>query len=409
MRIGVVGLGVVGLVTGAVLADQGHEVVGVDIDQNKVKGLQCNRSPIYEPGLDELLLKNKNRFLFTTDYSALKDVDIVFITVATPTVEGKNYIGYVLDAAKTMKPYLKRDAIVVVKSTVVPGTSRKVKQIVEREVVANPEFLKEGSAVIDTIKPDRIVIGSDSKAAGDVIENLWSFTKTVVLRTSIEEAEMIKYAANSFLATKISFINEIANLCEVIPNCDVNTIAKAIGLDKRIAPYFLNAGLGYGGSCFPKDTLAFASFARELGEELKIVEAAIKVNEERPRRAVKIMEELLGELKGKTICILGIAFKPNTDDTRESVALKIAKLLVDIGANVIAYDPKAKTSLVEMVSSKEECVKRSDGVIIATEWDEFRGIEHMLKDKAVLDGRRVLDPNKMSRSKYRAIGLSKVR
>ncbi|BCU69067.1 UDP-glucose dehydrogenase family protein [Stygiolobus caldivivus] len=405
MKIGIVGLGVVGLVTGAVLADQGHEIVGVDIDQNKVKGLQCNRSPIYEPGLDELLQKNKERFTFTTDYSMLKEADVVFITVATPTVEGKNYIGYVLDAAKAMKPYLKRDTIVVVKSTVVPGTSRKVKQIVEREVVSNPEFLREGNAVVDTAKPDRIVIGSDNKASGDMIENLWSFTKSTVLRTSIEEAEMIKYAANSFLATKISFINEIANLCEVIPNCDVNTIAKAIGLDKRIAPYFLNAGLGYGGSCFPKDTLAFVSFARELGEELKIIEATIKVNEERPKRAVKIMKELLGGLNSKTVCILGIAFKPNTDDTRESVGLKIAKLLSDEGANVLAYDPKAKTSLVKMVGSKEECVKVADGVIIATEWEEFRGIEQMLQDKAVLDGRRVLDPNKMSRKKFRAIGL----
>ncbi|MGC9122316.1 MAG: UDP-glucose dehydrogenase family protein, partial [Thermogladius sp.] len=318
MRIGVVGLGVVGLATGVVLAEQGHNIVGVDIDENKVEGLRCGRSPVYEPNLKEMLDANASRIKFTTDYSELSDADLVFITVSTPTVNGRIYLGYVFDAAKRLSDVLKRnDSIVVIKSTVVPGTARRVKEIVKNEVVSNPEFLREGSAILDTRRPDRVVIGSQSREAGDVVENLWRFTGAPVIRTSWEEAEMIKYAANSFLALKVSFINEIANLCERLPNCDVNVVAKAIGLDRRIAPYFLNAGLGWGGSCFPKDTQAFASFARDLGERLRIVEAAIEVNRERVPRVVNMLRELLA--RGK-VCVLGVAFKPNTDDTRESKA-----------------------------------------------------------------------------------------
>jgi UDPglucose 6-dehydrogenase len=223
------------------------------------------------------------------------------------------------------------------------------------------------------------------------------------LRTSLEEAEMIKYAANSFLAVKISFINEIANLCERI-GCDVNVIAKAIGLDKRISPYFLNAGIGWGGSCFPKDTLAITSFARDIGERLRIIEAAIEVNNERPIRVVNILEELMGSIRGKNVCILGIAFKPDTDDTRESVALKIIDTLKSRGANVLAYDPKAVTDKAKIVNI-EECIRKADGVIIATEWKEFIGIESLLQNKYVVDGRRILNPSKMDKRYFRAIGL----
>ncbi|AWR93952.1 UDP-glucose dehydrogenase family protein [Acidianus brierleyi] len=402
MKIGIVGLGIVGLSTGVVLAEQGHKVVGIDIDENRVQGLNCKRSPIYDPGLQEMIEKNFNNLKFTTDYSSLSDVDVVFITVSTPTVNGKIYLGYVFDAAKKMKEYLS-DSIVVIKSTVVPGTARKVKDIVGENVVVNPEFLKEGSAILDTKSPDRIVIGSENEKAGDIVEGLWRFTGSTILRTSLEEAEMIKYAANSFLAVKISFINEIANLCERI-GCDVNVIANAIGMDKRISPYFLKAGIGWGGSCFPKDTLAITSFAREVGERLRIIEAAIEVNEERPKRVVNLLEGLLGSIKDKRVCVLGVAFKPDTDDTRESIALKIIDILKSRGAIVLAYDPKARTNKAEMVS-KEECIRDSDGIIIATEWKEFYGIEDLLKGKYVVDGRRILDPSKMDRTRFRAIGL----
>jgi len=402
MRIGIVGLGIVGLATGVVLAEQGHKIIGVDIDQSKVKGLECKRSPIYEPGLQEMLERYFHNFTFTTDYGLLSDADLVFITVSTPTIEGKIYLGYVFDVAKRLRDVLKRnDAIVVIKSTVVPGTARKVKEIVKNDVVSNPEFLREGSAILDTKSPDRIVIGSENKEAGDLVENLWKFTNAPVIRTTWEEAEMIKYAANSFLAVKISFINEIANVCEKLKDCDVTVVAKAIGMDKRISPYFLNAGIGWGGSCFPKDTQAIVSFARDLGEELKIVEAAIKVNNERIKRVVSMLK---GFIKEGNVCVLGVAFKPNTDDTRESVAIKLIKTLKSEGYKVVAYDPKAKTNEAEMVGL-DECIRIADAVIIATEWDEFKGLEEKLRGKFVIDGRRILDPSKVERQKFKAIGL----
>ncbi|MCH4816289.1 MAG: UDP-glucose/GDP-mannose dehydrogenase family protein [Saccharolobus sp.] len=404
MKIGIVGLGYVGLVTGAVLADQGHYIIGVDIDENKVNGLNYNKIPIYEPGLDELIMKNREKIQFTTNYSALSDANVVFIAVSTPTINGKIFLDYIYSAAKNLQKILNNESIVVTKSTVIPGTSRKVKEITKREVIVNPEFLREGSAIIDTKHPDRIVIGGDDENAIGLVEDLWSFTNSPIIKTSMEEAELIKYAANSFLAIKISFINEIANLCEKIPNCNVDNIAKAIGMDKRISPYFLNAGLGFGGSCFPKDTLAITSFAKDLGEKLRIVEAAIEVNNERPFRAVKMMEDLIGKLENKTICVLGIAFKPNTDDTRESVGLKIAKLIREKGGKVIVYDPKAKADL-EMVSL-EECINKADGIIISTEWDEFRGLEDRLKGKYVVDGRRILNYKNFEKGKFKAIGVS---
>ncbi|BBG24867.1 UDP-glucose dehydrogenase family protein [Sulfuracidifex tepidarius] len=403
MKIGVVGLGYVGIVTSAVLANQGHHIIGVDIDQKRVDGLNCSVNPIYEPGLDELLKKNTGRLFFTTDYSFLREVDLAFISVSTPTVNGEIYLDYVFSAAKSLSKVLRKDAVIVMKSTVLPGTSRKVREITGIETVSNPEFLKEGTAIEDSIRPDRVVIGSTSKEAGDLVEEVWKFTNAPILRTTPEEAEMIKYAANSFLAMKVSFINEIANLCEKIPGCDVNNIAKGIGFDKRISPYFLRAGLGWGGSCFPKDTLAIASYARSMGTPLRLVEAAIQVNNERPRKAVGLLKEMMGSLKDRRICVLGVAFKPDTDDTRESVSIKIIRLLKEDGATVFAYDPKAKTDLAQM-TSLDECVNMSEGVIIATEWKEFIGIEEKLKGKYVVDGRRILNPSVLG-YKFRAIGL----
>jgi UDPglucose 6-dehydrogenase len=404
LRIGVVGLGYVGLVTAAVLADKGYEVVGVDVDERKVEGLNCGRVPIYEPGLKELLTRSQGRLTFTTDYSRLSDVDVAFIAVSTPTVNGRISLDYVLSASRSLK-VLGKDSVIAVKSTVIPGTARKVRELSGREVVSNPEFLKEGSAIRDTTNPDRIVIGGEAQWAMDLVEKVWSFTNSPVIRTTWEEAEMIKYASNSFLAVKISFINEIANLCERL-NCDVNVVAKAMGLDPRISPHFLRAGLGYGGSCFPKDTKAFLSFSEDLGEPLRIVGAAIQVNEERPLRAVRMLEEVMGELRDRVVCILGLAFKPNTDDTRESVGLKIASLLKERGVRVIGYDPMARTESVEQVSTKEECIARAEGVIVATEWEEFKGIEDLLKEKYVVDGRRILDLSKLKR--FRAVGYGRI-
>jgi UDPglucose 6-dehydrogenase len=406
LRIGVIGLGYVGLVTAAVLADQGHIVIGVDIDESRVNGLNCGRLPFFEPGLRELIDKNRGKIFFSRSYSDLSDVDVAFLTVSTPTVDGKIYLGNVFSAAESLSHILRRDSIVVVKSTVIPGTSRRVKEIVKREVVVNPEFLREGNAIFDTLHPDRVVIGSDSKEAGDLIEGIWSFTGSPILRVSMEEAELVKYAANSFLALKVSFINEVADLCERLPNCDIINVARAIGMDKRIGPYFLSAGLGWGGSCLPKDTAAFVSFARDLGYELKTIKAAIEVNNGRPYKVVELLKDLMGYLKGRVICVLGVAFKPNTDDTRESVALRVINLLLSEGARVIAYDPKARVNFIEMVRNVEECVNRAEGVVIATEWDEFKGIENLLRGKFVVDGRRVLKKELMDSRYFRAIGLS---
>lgn len=405
MRVGVVGLGYVGLITALVLAEKEHVVVGVDVDQGKVEELRCNRSPFYEPGVEDLLAKN--RVTYTTDYSALGEVDLAFIAVSTPTVGGKIYLDHVFSAAKSLGEVLRREAVVVVKSTVVPGTARKVGEVSGRRVVSNPEFLREGNAINDTLHPDRVVVGSSDREAGDRVERLWEFTGSPVVRTSLEEAELVKYASNSFLAVKVSFINEMANLCEALPDCDVEVVARVMGMDRRIAPYFLKAGLGFGGSCFPKDTLAISNFARERGEDLRLVEAAIQVNQLRPTRAVESLREMMGGLTGRRICILGVAFKPETDDTRESVALRVIQTLRGEGAEVVVYDPRARTREARQVDSRDQCIREAEAVVIATEWGEFRGIEDSLRGKFVYDGRRVLDPSRMDRRYFRAVGLSR--
>ncbi len=370
--------------------------------------LQHGKIP-YEPGLGELIKRSSDRLSFSTDYSSLSGAEFAFITVSTPTVNGKIYLGHVLDAASSLSSVVGKGTKVVIKSTVVPGTNAKVREALGGRVpvLSNPEFLREGSAVKDTRSPERVVIGSLEKdaEAASALEELWSFTRAPVLRVRPEEAEMIKYAANSFLALKVSFINEVANLCESLEDCDVEVVAKAIGMDSRISPHFLRAGIGWGGSCFPKDTAAFAAFAREKGETLRTVEAAMAVNEERAGRAVEALKEMMRGLKGRRVCVLGVAFKPDTDDTRESAALKVIRLLKEEGAEVRAYDPKAKTDLVPM-AERDECVRWAEGVVIATEWNEFKGMEEELKDKYVMDGRRVLDPRRMPLGKYRAVGLS---
>jgi len=417
MRIGVVGLGYVGAVVAAVLADQGHEVIGVDIDKRKIDLLSRGVSPIYEPGLEDLLRKNLGRLKFTTNYGELRNCKAVFMAIPTPTKpSGEIDLTYLFDAAKRLTRVGYR-GVIAIKSTVIPGTARKVEEMTRLPVVSNPEFLREGNAVYDAMHPDRIIIGSRDRHAGDIVEEIWSFTKAPVIRTTPENAELIKYVANAFLAVKLSFINEIANLCEKIESCDVEVIARGIGLDKRIGLYYLKAGIGYGGSCLPKDTKALTYFARQLSEPLTIVEAAMRVNEERISRVVKMAEELIGGLRGKKIAVLGLAFKENTDDVRESQAIKLIKKLKERGAVVKAYDPKALDNALKVTDfiptrSIEECLKECELAIIATGWGEFkeRINENLLLKlgvKALIDGRRILDPNKFKRVKFRAIGLYK--
>ena len=391
MKIGIVGLGYVGLVTAIALANAGNEIIGIDIDESKVNALKDHRLTIYEPGLNEVFESAYNKIVFSTDYSLLRGAKAVYVIVPTPTVDGKIVLDYVFDACDRINN-VNRSAIVAIKSTVAPGTAKKIREKTGMIVVSNPEFTKEGTAIEDTIHPDRIVIGSDNQKALDIITELWSFTNAPILKTTNENAELIKYASNAFLATKISFINEIANLCEQIPGADVETVAKGMGFDKRIAPYFLKAGIGYGGSCFPKDTKAITEFARGLGEPLKIIESTIKVNEERVDRVYNIIKHTLNE-KTANVGILGIAFKDNTNDTRESQSLKLINKLKSEGFNVNVYDPIAKDGVdnAKICKNIEECIASSDILVIATEWNEFRSIK---TNKMIIDAKRILDPNK---------------
>ena len=391
MKIGIVGFGYVGLVSAIVLANSGNDIIGVDIDKNKIKSLKNKKIDIYEPGLDKAFENAYDRITFSTDYSVLKDAGIIYIVVPTPTVNGKIVLDYVFHAAQSIKE-VNSNAIIVIKSTVVPGTAKRIYEKTGLKVISNPEFTREGSAVEDTMHPDRIVIGGNDSDAIGIVERIWSFTKAPVLKTSNENAELIKYASNAFLATKISFINEIANLCEKIPDADVDIIAKGMGLDKRIGHYFLKAGIGYGGSCFPKDTEAIAEFARSLDERLKIIESTIEVNKERIERVFKLIKNTCDGKKVK-IGILGIAFKDNTNDIRESQALKLIQKLQTEGFEINAYDPIIKNNIngVNTLPTIEECIKLSDLIVIVTEWNQFQNIK---TSKLIIDARRILNPYK---------------
>ncbi len=403
MKIGVVGLGYIGSVTAGVLAEAGNEVIGVEIDQKRLDAFKSGEPPIYEPGLKELFGNNKSRLVFSSDYKELTDVEVVFLAVPTPTENGKINLDYVFQAAESVKAVNGR-AILVIKSTVVPGTAKKINAKMDMIVVSNPEFTKEGTAVDDTRAPDRVVIGGSDQKALSSVERIWAFTKAPVLKTTNENAEMVKYASNSFLATKISFINEIANLCEKIPGCDVETVAKGMGFDKRISPYFLKAGIGYGGSCFPKDTSALQAFSREIGSPVTIVEAAIEVNSERTQRIVDLLKSEFKEpFSGHTVGVFGLTFKGDTDDTRGSQALKLVEALKSVGFKINVYDPMAKITpeRTKRYKTKEECADDSDAIVVATDWGEFKTLS--VKDKLVIDAKRILDPTKFN--KFKAIGL----
>lgn len=411
-KIAIVGTGYVGLVTGVALSDIGHDVTCVDIDETKVAKMNQGLSPIYEPGLAELMTKNIERgnLHFTTDHSiAFHDADAIYIAVGTPErADGSANLDFVQQVAKDIAAHVTdKGAVVVTKSTVPVGTNKLVKhwitEALDRDVqiavVSNPEFLREGSAVHDTYNGDRIVIGSESEEAANLIEEINKPFGVPVFRTDIESAEMIKYASNAFLAAKISFINEIGTICGKL-GANIEDVAQGMGMDKRIGDKFLNAGIGYGGSCFPKDTKALVQIAGGVNHTFDLLESVINVNNKQQQIPVDIAQMVLrGGLEGKKVAMLGLAFKPNTDDMRESASIVLAQKLTDLGANISAFDPiamdNAKRLLPETVhyaANTKEALQDADVAIIVTEWDEFKDLpltvfEQQMKQPIVIDGR----------------------
>jgi len=396
MKIAMIGTGYVGLVSGVCFSDFGHEVVCVDINPKKIEQLERGLVPIYEPGLEDLMTKNvaAGRLTFSGDLTkSVADAEAVFIAVGTPTRRGDGHadLTYVFAAAEEIAKAITGYTVVVTKSTVPVGTNRKVKQIIaktrpdaEFDVASNPEFLREGAAIDDFMRPDRVIVGVQSERAGDVMNEIYRplFLRDFpIVTTVLESAEMIKYAANAFLATKITFINEIAALCEKV-GADVKEVSKGMGLDGRIGNKFLHAGPGYGGSCFPKDTSALARIGQEHAVPMQIVETVIKVNDEVKRRMIgKILDLCDGTVKGKTIAILGVTFKPNTDDMRDAPSLTIVPALVGGGAKVRVVDPQGKREGEDLlpgvvwVEDAYKAVQNADAVVLLTEWNEFRALD----------------------------------
>ena len=424
MKVAVIGTGYVGLVTGTVLAEIGHTVVCIDLDEAKIKQLQSGVPTIYEPGLEELLVNNiqQQRLTFTTDHtSAFQGADIILLAVGTPQGDnGQADLSYIQAAAKTIAETVTEDVVVIVKSTVPPGTNDRVEQLIREQlvhnitvaVVSNPEFLREGHAVEDAFYGDRIVIGSECTGAGAIVEKLYEGLAMPVLHTNRRSAEMIKYAANAFLAVKISYINEIANLCDAI-GADVGDVADGMGMDKRIGRAFLNAGIGYGGSCFPKDTEAIAHLAKEQATPLTIVESAIDINRQQRRKFIaKIEKHFDNQLMNKKIAILGLAFKPNTDDLREAPSLEIIEALEAQGAVITVFDPiithpKSAASILE-------CVKEAEAVVLITEWQDFleadwTAIATSVANQVLFDGRNALPATTLQQAGWTYIGIGKER
>ena len=396
MKIAMIGTGYVGLVSGVCFSDFGHDVVCVDKNPDKIAMLERGEVPIYEPGLDALIEKNveAGRLSFTTDLPAAVDgAEAVFIAVGTPTRRGDGHadLTYVMAAAEEIAAAITGYTVVVTKSTVPVGTNRQVKQVIakagpaaEFDVASNPEFLREGAAIEDFMKPDRVVVGVQNDRAAEVMAEIYRplyLREFPIITTDLESAEMIKYAANAFLATKITFINEIAALCERV-GADIKQVSKGMGLDGRIGNKFLHAGPGYGGSCFPKDTRALARIGQDHGIPMQITEAVIKVNDETRRRMVeKVMEMMDGQLAGKTVAVLGVTFKPNTDDMREAPSLTVIPALIGAGARVRVVDPQGRREGeallpgVHWVENAYKAVQNAEALVILTEWNEFRALD----------------------------------
>ena len=421
MRIAMIGTGYVGLVSGACFSEFGIDVVCVDKIDEKIDALNNGEIPIYEPGLDDLVAKNVDagRLSFTKNLAeAVGNADAVFIAVGTPSRRGDGHadLTYVYDAAREVAQSMVGYTVIVTKSTVPVGTGDKVEDIIQQEspagdfdVVSNPEFLREGSAISDFMRPDRVVIGAASDRAQDVMRNIYRplfLIETPILFTARRTAELIKYAANTFLATKITFINEMADLCESV-GADVQDVSKGIGLDGRIGAKFLHAGPGYGGSCFPKDTLALVKTAQDAGAPIRIVETVVDVNEKRKSAmADKIADATGGDLSGKTVAVLGLTFKPNTDDMRDSPSLAIVPALVAQGADVRAFDPQGMEAAKEIITGIKWCgsaydaIDGSDVLAIVTEWNEFRAldlqrIKDLMNDAVMVDLRNIYNPDEM--------------
>ena len=426
MRIAMIGTGYVGLVSGACFADFGHRVTCVDKDASKIERLNAGVMPIWEPGLEALVKSNaeRGRLTFTTDVAAaVTDAEAVFIAVGTPARRGDGHadLTYVFEAIRELAQFIKPGTVVVTKSTVPVGTGDRIEAILKEEgvegvsVASNPEFLREGAAIADFKHPDRIIVGAGDDRAQDVLREIYRplfLNRAPILITGRRTAELTKYAANAFLAMKISFINEMANLCEVV-DADVHDVARGIGLDNRIGPKFLHAGPGYGGSCFPKDTVALLQTADNAGVEQRIVATTVSVNDDRKGRMVDRVERALGgDVAGKRVGILGLAFKPNTDDMREAPSIPIVKGLVERGAKVAAFDPVARHQAepllpgIEFADDAYAAADGADALVIVTEWDEFRALDleriaASLKGKILVDLRNVYD-----RGEAEAAGLT---
>ena len=437
MKIAIVGTGYVGLVTGTCFAEMGTEVYCVDIDQKKIENLKNGVIPIFEPGLDEMVERNHKagRLQFTTDLSSIiNDVDIIFSAVGTPPDEdGSADLRYVLDVARTVGQNLNKYIVIVTKSTVPVGTAKLVKQVIREEldkrgksgvkfdVASNPEFLKEGAAITDFMQPDRVVVGIESDDAKKLMEKLYkpfTLNNYRIIYTDIPSAEMIKYAANAMLATRISFMNDIANLCEIV-GADVNMVRKGIGADARIGSKFLYSGCGYGGSCFPKDVKALINTAKKLGHSMEILEAVENVNERQKNILFdKLMKYYNGDIKGKTIAIWGLAFKPKTDDMREAPSLVLIDKILKAGGKVKAYDPVAMQEAKQhklgdtIVYAKDiyDATLEADAILMVTEWNEFRlptweVIKRTMNKPVVFDGRNIYNKQEMNDAGFDYFGI----
>jgi UDPglucose 6-dehydrogenase len=432
MKITMVGTGYVGLTVGTCLAELGNDVICVDIDENKVNALNNGEVPIYEPGLDDMLKRNfkGKRISFTIDVKgAIQTSDVIFIAVGTPP--GKDHkadLSFVKQVAKDIGTYMNGYKVVVDKSTVPVGTAQLVSEIIKEnqqepidfDVVSNPEFLREGEAINDFMVPDRVVIGADSEKAKNMMENIYkgiARTNKPIMFTDTKSAEIIKYASNAMLATRISFMNEIAKLCEKSGG-DVKEVAKGMGLDSRIGPRFLQAGVGYGGSCFPKDVKALAQTMNHHEVESKILQSVENVNEEQKKSLLPKIKKLLPDLNGKTIAIWGLAFKPKTDDMREAPSVVVIGQLQNEGARIRAFDPVAQESAkkmlndVEYVNDPYDAIKDADMLVIVTEWNEFRNLDkermkELLKQPNIIDGRNVYGPNEMKKLGFNYIGVGR--
>ena len=428
MNICVVGTGYVGLVTGACFADLGNQVVCLDTDERKIDLLREGKLPIYEPGLDEVVQRNAQagRLTFTTSYpEALQDAEVVFVAVGTPSgVDGEADLRHVREVAETIADVVEHEIIVINKSTVPVGTGDWVSEIMRKRcgdgvhfsVVSNPEFLREGSAVHDFMHPDRIVLGSEDRAAAQCVAHLYLPLRATVMVTDLRTAEMIKYASNAFLATRISFINEIAAICDEL-GADVKEVAFGMGCDRRIGHHFLQAGLGWGGSCFPKDVMALAHMAEIHGTHPQLLRAVMDINRAQRRRVVRWLRDALGTLDEKTIGVLGLSFKPNTDDVRESPSIEVIRMLQNEGAQIRACDPQGLETAaaildhVAFCQSPYETAQGCHALVLATEWEDFRyldwpRIRAAMQGRVLIDGRNFYDPETMAQAgfDYRPIG-----